>query len=321
VTKYLKALSIGVEAFKIIKENGLIGYVSEVFDRTFHVKTLFDEIITIAREDVFNGPINIITDASRNNVISKLNVKIGDEVNRIDDTIWIKDKLAITVHDAKLWTAKRRNLRFVFNIENLNRNLQLVKHLIAVEGQQKGLGQLVECADKLVLGEHIRSQNLNYVAKAAMPRINKFINSVKRKNPQDIASSASDLAGLGFGLTPSTDDFIVGFMASLFLSDSSVLDRKNTTEINSIIEVATEGRTTTLSQEFIKNAAVGEVAEPVSDLIEVLLVGLSDDVALKTRQAISIGETSGNDTILGILIGLYLRLLNTEDSFRKRRAL
>jgi hypothetical protein len=110
-------------------------------------------------------------------------------------------------------------------------------------------------------------------------------------------TGARALAGLGGGLTPAGDDFVVGILlairAGLF---GNVPQRWSQT----IAETAA-GRTTTLSAAYLRAAARGECAVYWHALIESML--RQDAVAGRSAVGalLAVGHTSGADALAGFL--------------------
>lgn len=72
--------------------------------------------------------------------------------------------------------------------------------------------------------------------------------------------------------------------------------------------VASMEKTTLLSQQVLKYAAVGEVNETVENFLKAMLTGKATEVKESAENVLSMGETSGADTMLGILLGLSTAL-------------
>lgn len=89
-----------------------------------------------------------------------------------------------------------------------------------------------------------------------------------------------DLLGLGKGLTPSGDDFLIGFLAA------NRLARRNVS-LNLDFN-----RTNYISGEFLRYALNGIFSEDLNEF-------LTKDIS-KIKNIISYGHTSGSDTLLGI---------------------
>jgi hypothetical protein len=101
---------------------------------------------------------------------------------------------------------------------------------------------------------------------------------------------------------------LAGFTAALWWTSRSLcngIDRAK--EINQAI-VSRAGGTTLLSQQLLRWAAKGEVDERIQGLFEVLLGGMPQDVEAASERVLAMGETSGVDTMVGILLGFELGL-------------
>jgi hypothetical protein len=103
------------------------------------------------------------------------------------------------------------------------------------------------------------------------------------------------LAGLGSGLTPAGDDFLVGVMLWAWLAHPEPHAFCHT-----IIQAGAP-RTTTLSAAFLRAASRGECSAAWHRLLATLGSDLDGELEAATRQVISYGATSGADTLAGFL--------------------
>lgn len=105
----------------------------------------------------------------------------------------------------------------------------------------------------------------------------------------------SQLAGLGQGLTPSGDDFLMGAIYALWIIHAP--------ETASVIanEIAAHAAplTTSLSAAWLQSAGRGEAGVLWHDLFQALIVG--GNIQLPITKLLSIGETSGADALAGFL--------------------
>jgi hypothetical protein len=106
-----------------------------------------------------------------------------------------------------------------------------------------------------------------------------------------IEDAVIDLAGLGGGLTPAGDDYLLGAMAALWLLRQTHLPPK-------IAHIASP-RTTTLSAAFLAAAALGHYAEPWHDLVQALLKNDDEGVKNAIDCIARIGASSGTDALAG----------------------
>ena len=112
------------------------------------------------------------------------------------------------------------------------------------------------------------------------------------------------LIGLGPGLTPSGDDFIVGYLAGLWSAGGSDPSRlRFMSSVGTWLSQAAAG-TNAISRTYIKSAVNGNVSEPIATLAQRIGQAKSvESVREATRTALSVGSTSGSDGVLGLLLG------------------
>ena len=113
-------------------------------------------------------------------------------------------------------------------------------------------------------------------------------------------SAARRLAGLGGGLTPAGDDFLVGAMHAAWLAHPP----REAALLSEVIASAAAPLTTSLSAAWLRAAARGEAAAPWHALVEALAA--CDETALlaAARRILSIGHTSGADALAGCVAAL-----------------
>jgi hypothetical protein len=135
---------------------------------------------------------------------------------------------------------------------------------------------------------------------------------VEKNNTEKVKHAIGKLVGLGPGLTPCADDFLSGFASSLgwvsrsFEKHIDYVDRINE-------EIATQaGKTNLLSRQLLKHATKGEINERAEKLLTAILRGPSSEIEPLVREVMEIGETSGIDMMVGILLGVEIGLKTNE---------
>jgi hypothetical protein len=108
------------------------------------------------------------------------------------------------------------------------------------------------------------------------------------------AHPVGNLVGLGPGLTPSGDDFLMGALAAL-----AALDRTSMHDALAQAVVNAAGRTSPVSASLLRAAAAGHVGEHLHVMVGALVNG-DADAALAT--AARIGHTSGWDALMGAVV-------------------
>jgi hypothetical protein len=112
--------------------------------------------------------------------------------------------------------------------------------------------------------------------------------------PKPVRSDlATQFAGLGSGLTPAGDDFLMGVMLRAWLAhpEPEPFCQK--------LAEAAAPRTTTLSAALLRAAARGECSAAWHDLLAALDTGNDDQLAAAVRRVLAYGHTSGADTLAG----------------------
>lgn len=123
--------------------------------------------------------------------------------------------------------------------------------------------------------------------------------------PADLERNTCGLLGLGNGLTPAGDDFLMGFLAGLHCWPYPA-NRDWLHQIQSIIRKQAPKRTHALSLAFLLPASAGRFPEDLANLIR--LVHIPNATATTLRQTaarvLHFGHTSGADALTGMLRAL-----------------
>lgn len=131
-----------------------------------------------------------------------------------------------------------------------------------------------------------------------------LLQATKDFRSEDARASIMPLIGLGPGLTPSGDDFLVGYLAGLW---STAGDSPPRTQFLAALkgEVSAMARSSNvISCAYLRSAAEGEVAEPIAKLAQQLKQAKdTTSVRMATQAALHVGHTSGTDGVLGLLLG------------------
>jgi hypothetical protein len=112
--------------------------------------------------------------------------------------------------------------------------------------------------------------------------------------PESAAHAVHNLVGLGPGLTPSGDDFVMGALAAL-----DALGQTNIRTALGETVVASAHRTSPLSASLLRAAAAGHMGENLHMMIAAIVTG-DADAAIAT--AARIGHTSGWDALAGTVV-------------------
>jgi hypothetical protein len=112
------------------------------------------------------------------------------------------------------------------------------------------------------------------------------------------------LVGLGEGLTPSGDDFLVGFLAVLHIT--GFLPYRADSPIHGQFNQCIRLGTSQLSGEFLCCAFAGHFAEPLTMLVRALCAPATDAWPVRAATLAAVGHSSGVDAMVGIALGCRL---------------
>ncbi len=159
-------------------------------------------------------------------------------------------------------------------------------------------------AEKMVSSKVLdRLAKINYQDKIGFqltPKTKKIIKFLERSTLNDITANEEamrHLIGRGIGLTPSGDDFLMGFTMVLMSIDMGKLWTRQ-------LQGAVDNRTTDISIAYYRALLDFTVSSPYMDLLEGIFS--SDDMLLdeSIERIKGYGHTSGYDSLYGIYTGI-----------------
>jgi len=123
------------------------------------------------------------------------------------------------------------------------------------------------------------------------------LEGIAYKQPSLLERGLFNLLGLGGGLTPAGDDFILGVIFALRILFGSSQAKQTMLPVRQLAEK----RTNRLSSAYLRAAVEGEASFPWHVFFEAIL---SEDTAAlfsATRSLINQGQTSGSDSLIGLI--------------------
>ena len=122
---------------------------------------------------------------------------------------------------------------------------------------------------------------------------------LRRHDAAAFVHGALGLLGLGEGLTPAGDDFLVGTLAVLHRFAPSWL--REHPAIAAAVGTRAASATTIVAREFVTHALAGHFAE---SLIDLLTAEAAEAAGRAVARVLGTGATSGADTLIGIRVAL-----------------
>jgi len=312
----LKALSISRPLFDVTKREHQAGRVLANYRRACNLVTAEGEIIALVGPAIGNGPLNIVIEEA--GVLET--AKPGWPAVLSDGQLILGDSLFVSLDEAQLWRPEINWERLTAQRRKLGHSLAKLCNWLSQNGisQSAPAGSLRQSAVStcdllsLVLGEEkepgaradgTRSLHNRAFLTTARAGIRGLMQALQDGDRLGIRESAALLAGLGPGLTPAGDDYLVGFMAGLRVWPGPCELAPN--EVCQIILEETEGKTTLLSGAFLRSARKGLFGENWHRLLTELTGGEAIGIQRAARRILSSGATSGADALAGFL-SLYL---------------
>ena len=269
--------------------------VEAVFERSFYLRA-GDEFICVGEPDIGNGPLTLIGHLGR---LSDLALQPRQTAEVCDRHILIDNSICLALDQSEAWRSPSwlvcpSPVRLIETCAALERRA-------AIDAPDEGLARLVSGVQVLGVGETSGRQPLARIARPRIATFERWLSDVLDKQAQvrDCADAVQGLIGLGPGLTPSGDDFLVGALALL----DCVGERDAHAALARAIIAALPGSTSPLSACFLRAAAAAHVGETLHRAVSSVMAG---DVGAAIEAIEHIGHSSGWDMMAGIAIALRM---------------
>lgn len=287
VTLVSDARSGDVGFINRIKASSFNGFVHSTFNRTINFQCKEnDELYTVGCHEIDNGPNTLVIERDRFNDIE---LAINDSVYTSNQKLYISNKLVISIEKADIWESKLPE--YPTSPEIFYRNLPKMKQYIDLYGKGGGIKK----------SSMLQSPFDVEMSKILEERILTLKAAIVKKAMPDALDSAIKLIGLGPGLTPSGDDFLVGLFTILNIPNSPLYRYRTLAE--EVVQYA-KPLTNDISFMALKKAAYGHVRESIIQLVQSIFTGKEEEVTLSLNKVLNIGSSSGTDIALGLYCGL-----------------
>ncbi|GHI00582.1 DUF2877 domain-containing protein [Neobacillus kokaensis] len=285
-------ISGDVDFIRRINNSNFSGVVHSTFNRTFNIQCSGDgELFTIACRMVDNAPNTLIIDSDD---LSSWGIEVNDRVFVKNNTLYIENKLAILVEKARIWASAIP--AYPCNIDTLSRNLKTIKEYIDAHGKEGGIKK------KPTVQNSFEAE----LARMLELRTSLLWSELLKNHKSQALKHAVSLVGLGPGLTPSGDDFLVGLFTAINMIDSPFYDWRPFCEA---VTKKARHLTNDISYTTLEKAAMGKVRESIINLVNSLIADNEEDLILSLNKVFNIGSSSGTDIALGLVCGLEANII------------
>jgi hypothetical protein len=271
--------------------------VLAVFERACNLNTPDSDVIALVTPQISDGPLNIVVDDATD-LLAK--IAPGASVTLEEGQLRIGEGWAVDLGGAAVWEPCP-------NWDTLRaRRTFIESHLPFL----CALGHHHAPANTFLVlpGVFLSGDKLTEASLATAQKAGETLQEGWTGNWERLQEAGIGLAGLGNGLTPAGDDFLMGVMLWAWLTHPTPGSFCRT------LLQATVSRTTTLSAAFLRAAARGECSVSWHALLAALSEGTEAEITAAVQEVLACGATSGADTLAGFL---YLPILSLRPQQKK----
>ncbi|WGZ54593.1 DUF2877 domain-containing protein [Providencia alcalifaciens] len=269
----------------------LTGCIKQVFNKAINF-SVNHQLYTLLSSQIDNAP-NSCRLINKDFLSYKINV--GDSVFILNNEIHIGENYAISFLLCTTW--KPSTIYFV--AEKINDK----DYLFFLESKFNEIDSILNKRTHSLF--NYQGNNLFYLESSKKLNELRFslINALMNKQSSEVANIVSQFIGLGIGLTPSGDDYLVGLMAFLLLKNHPA----NSFYISFYQGILhSKGNTTPISAITLEKALDQGYRENMHQLIQCLVDGRNENIYPKILEILNIGSSSGCDMLFGIRDALFL---------------
>jgi len=293
----LLAKSVASDLNDILTSKTVDGIVHSVFDQACNIQLDRNSLVTLISSKLPNYPATIKLDVAEDQKLCSFGFKAGMKAIVNKDEIKIPEVcISIKITGAKVWDSAPLFLKPTISEEALYENIEKIRELILEYGKTEGIASILN-------GDEVDNNYKDFI----IDSVKKLAKGIKYNDYKMITEASKRLIGLGPGLTPATDDFLLGIMASLYYIGHYFGNYlENLKKIAGFMISDLLGRTTLISEIMLKNGMRARFNEPIRDLM--LAITNSTSINDKCMKLLNIGGTSGSDCAAGIVFGGLLMI-------------
>lgn len=249
--------------------------VLHVFEEACNLINERGEVLSVVTQMIGDGPFNLVID-EKISFSDQLNAesKIFTQLNQL-----ILEEIYINIDKAELWAPR--------------------PHWEMLHGKRNNILHQVVSLPKweIAASQSALLARVPGTVQAMTPFTQPLLSAIVNADLPNSIDSANQLAGLGEGLTPSGDDFILGAVLAAWIIHPS-----------NIASVLAEGitntaapLTTSLSAAWLRSVGKGEAGILWHNFFNSLIAGNASMIQLQIDKLLSIGHTSGADAFAGFI--------------------
>lgn len=287
----IAALSIDALCLRELQDQSLPARVHSVFERVINIVVGEHRLLTLAQRGADDAPASVRVDLAS---WAGLVPAAGGRVRLEPERIVIDKGPCIDLTGAEPWHGALP--RYTTDEAILCHNLPLAREHLGARG-------------KGAVGGHNAARAPNRLDRVLFEALRRSSQGLCRAivagDERRARQCLSQLIGLGPGLTPAGDDFLVGLLAVLNLPDSPCQAWRRIGEW--VVDLAAR-QTHLISAAALRHAAAARVRACLVDLCLALMHASPAWTLRVLDEVLAIGSGSGSDIAAGMLAGFELHL-------------
>lgn len=275
---------------RLRKGASFTGLVHSVFDRVVNIDVGGGALVSLSTRQLDNAPDTAVLDIA---LFRERGIACGDPVGGEHGTLSLGASLVVNFNATRAWRAglpsyPASELALRTNLDLVG--IQLDRFGIAASTARRRVARAFDTQVAMLLDEHA----------------SQLVDALSRRDEERGCEHARAMLGLGPGLTPSGDDFLVGLFAVLNIEGSP---GHGLLGGGKAVLAGAEQATHEISLAALRAAANGRVRESIAAFIGQMTVGGSRERVLESLQRVlAIGSTSGADIAAGVAAGFEIHL-------------
>ena len=243
------------------------------------------QILSLVHPRIGNGPFSLVVDIKDFTTL----VEVEDKII-VDPFSVFVGSLVIDVSDAEVWQPQPDWEQIQDNRPALEKYSGTIHENLLQEAPRDSFALFV-------IGQTAESEMNKLLQRKSLLGLESITSALKSLKASDLEDAARILAGLGPGLTPAGDDFLIGIMHALW----ALFPEEQAQSISNQLANVAAPRTASISANWLEAAARGEAGETWHKLFEAILADDQEQVEAAILRILPTGHTSGADALAGFI--------------------
>ena len=292
----------------------LLGRIGQIYHNGFYLIKEDGGLTYFQESKWLRSPFGAVLDRSIGEWVKDVCLREGDVFYRRGEFLLRKKRNDCSIHinPTKIVELKRTLFPSPPERKTLLFWIQLISEKIFKCGKFEGIAGTLALLQEMLSDITLPSSvPMSIWSRHALPSIRKLIQSVPEEDLKVFNVAWESLLGLGPGLTPAGDDFLVGFLAAHKLFSSSFGKILEDYDLKRKLREKAMVSTVPIAFQFLSYALEGVFSETIylvlrnitsHDQLKDLYLGEGNTHQIE--HFLSWGHSSGTDTMTGIIFGL-----------------